>query len=302
MLTTPETLLGGEKPIRRLPGLLRNNGKIDPEERAERVDGDLVYTVSTPEQVFGRATGESTVLYVGKGTWNRVAELWGGTHSSRWTLARLKWARSPDKPLHVEVAVFSRSRNELHECLALVRHMHAHGELPPANLRWEKWLADRVIEALMGRAIAGRKGWKSLPRAYHWPKARQAATLIDLHFVGGDEGYTDSNWRCSLGWVWHAGWQEQPDEIGGRAGGLVLVGRRTDKPGVGEVPEFLGSQEWEDCHLLSKPVEASELSGVAALGDTRMLLDRLFAADMGGGSPVKRLWSVLESLSQRGPT
>ena len=297
-------------PGRALPvvdGALEGSGRI-------KAAGDLeldkkqgyVYVVSLTDSAIPRASGAlSTVLYVGRGTGSRVGHLATGGHSACGALARLYWALRPGEgDLPVRVSVFLVDHPGLSECLALNVVAHRTGELPPANCRWEHWLAKKVLEYLAEKACSAEWTWTA---AYNWPAQgkgqsppQSVSTIVDFHAASASRTQP-GRYLGSLVWIWHEDWlpASEPDRrfmrIAEHAGSLLLVedSRSSDKA-TGILSDLGSKKDWQGCRIVGPSFNARGLYGMNERDAQEVLRALLDGQPSRSGTPIEVLRDWLE--------
>ncbi|RME25389.1 MAG: hypothetical protein D6798_09080 [Deltaproteobacteria bacterium] len=220
-----------------------------------RADEDYIYMVCLADDSVMRAVGCCPVLYVGHGQLRRVEALTEAKHSSRGALGRFAraWA-SRCRSLAVEIIVKAVGGAGLREVLHLTHIARDHGEMPPANLRWEGYLSGRVIRACAKWATDPEADRRWLSCVYEWDDGNPVAAWVDVH---DRDGQRVKEWVFSLGWVWSKGLLEHaygdrppvvPAQLQGRI--ILLDGGKgsTAGYGVGQLPGH-GAQAWTSCRV-----------------------------------------------------
>jgi hypothetical protein len=292
--------LGTPWPV--VDGRLTHEGGFKPSKRADPViepEGTgYVYVVSLRGGVIPRAVGTSDVLYVGMTTkGGRVGQLTAAKHSASPALSRLHSALTGrrTKGIPARVALFDSTNPRLHECLALNAIVHSHGEMPPANSRWERWLVVRVLEHLAGAAVL--EGW-SESTVYDWPEDEPVLTAIDLHRTATRKDQSDGRTlRGSLVWIWHKDWlPERAEDEGKYAGELFLMWK--DHPDQRAVPARV-RKDWDGFGVRASH-SAPGLYGAGDRREVKRLLDRLLKPpDKTTDCPGARLESILQPCPRK---
>lgn len=193
----------------------------------------------------------------------------------------------------------SRCRlRKLAEIQILNRYVEIHGELPPANTKWEGWLVARFLVALAAQSIHSTSFKWHHGAAYDWPSGHvhkpAASTCVDF-FSDRDE----DQWVGTLGWIWPARWQEEDRKITARTDGGEQIDLRgylfvaAPKASVGaSIPDAI-RPGWQSGSRLAAWMRAPGLSGSRDDGNVMPLVERLLNADTSGSNPVAALVALL---------
>jgi len=211
-----------DAPTKHLPGPLKNpvatigcgppKNHAQPLEKQSEEDlpgmGSYVYAVVS-NKPFQRLSGESSVLYVGKGTADRVRSLWKGGHTALPALYRAHKALKADCYWVVAAGGDTQREASLAETAVLTKLARAHGELPPCNSRWEGYILGRYLRAIAEHC----KEDEERILVYDWPQENPTATWIDVEA---------GRWCWSLAWVWTApNWRTHLEKEEKKYSGLV---------------------------------------------------------------------------------
>lgn len=240
------------------------DGVVEPLEPWGELPADVLYVVGLADGAFPRLAGQSPVLYVGQGRPDRIGHLEEGTHSARYALAHAVAALPPTPSFEVRI-LDGHGFSGLLETAALTELVALHGEMPPANRRWESWLCYRVIEALARCAHAER--W--LPKAHDEPTEPARGCWVHRYHAQDVE----LGWEYSIGYLFPPDWAAA-DPL---ASGLVLVAPGPDANGAlrrllegpGRRWRAYAEENWNEARLV-KHVPMLGFAGDAA--DARGLL------------------------------
>ena len=283
--------LGLGTPATVVQGALTDTGAFVPKDGGSLADipiGSYVYVVSAAGWEIPRAVDPTRVLYIGQSSrQERVGHLSAG-HSACSALARLHWAKQPkDGHLDASVSVFESAFPDLDECMALNRFVGRHGELPPANSRWEGWLARLVLERLASedRGDGARPAWNSERACNEPPPSGDQpcwSTWVHVYTQRVEPGTrgnrSDKDWLGAIGWLW-PGWDlplTRPQAVADLAGSLLvavntdaletsaitaLANQFEEVPGGRAIIDALWGESGKDCTILRWTQSALGLSG-----------------------------------------
>mgnify|MGYP000285676776 FL=1 len=298
------------------PGIqasLTSEGEVKPTGQGAmegHADG-YVYVVSARGWSIPRAVGHSTILYVGQSSdKTRVKGLASKTspHSACAALQRLHWALRPggEKPLDVWVHVVKTKTPIVHECLALNRIVLEHGEMPPANSRWERWLSTRVVQHLAtGQGNDNPPFWTTGPHFEGDHGASKPAAWSTWFHVytqsPGPKGGEDADWIGAVGWAWTSSKAKLRGKL------LLAANEGADLQSLGNADELmekgLAKQLWgadgAGCEVFVLPDETGVL-GWEQHHDKEVIkavLEKLFGSE----DPLRsRIQAFFRSEAKRG--
>lgn len=251
---------------------LDKSGVLTATEERPAPEGTYVYIVELDGgRTFGRVRGASAVVYIGRGTDDRVEQLYSGDHSAWRALAALYGAIVDRDGVAVRVCVEMTSTPELRECELLTEVQRHHGELPPCNLRGEGWLSDWLLRTVAEASIQDHRRWNK-SSTYLAPTTKAKATVLDLR----KGGRTSEHLEGAVVWEW-------PEEGDGK---LHLVKWKGPEHRDDELCSLLGD-DWKGYRIVrSLPLGDPDRGGMTK-GVTE-LFDRVHE-DSSACHPIKRL-------------
>lgn len=212
MLADGSFIDSDEVPIRRSrPALDAIVSALNP----NRGSGAYILALRDSER-RSRLVGESSCLYIGQGKASRFEDLLTNHHSTARARLTLGWARVREKQrdnLPVRVAFKETTRGRLQECVWLNQYALAHGELPPMNSRWEKWLCARLLRAVTKAACdacppqANTLPWRVTLADYPSRTPSYSTWAYVWQCDPHDASEAKYTYQGGLGWYWPEGWR-----------------------------------------------------------------------------------------------